>query len=186
MVGMAASTSNGSTAPSDSPVPASPVVPDWLKAAFRVPNRLYAAGAGWVLGHRFVQVTHVGRRSGKTYRVVLEVIRYDRTTGEAVVISGTGPRADWLLNFRHGSPAHLDFGHGPRPAAYAILSQSEAEATLHDYLRRNRLIGPALNPVMSGLLGWKFDGGADAVARACRQMPMVAFVPMGSAAARRA
>ncbi len=34
---------------------------------FRLPLPLYRFGFGWVLGHAFLQLTHVGRRTGKAH-----------------------------------------------------------------------------------------------------------------------
>jgi deazaflavin-dependent oxidoreductase (nitroreductase family) len=152
-------------------------MPAWLKRAFALPNWLYAKGAGRVFGHRFVQLTHVGRRSGRTFHTVLEVVRYVPTTGETTVVSGFGPRADWLRNLEAAGRAELDFGRGPRPAAYRILSVDDAVAVYAEYERRNRLIRPIVRSTLSTLLGWTFDGSPTAMRRLAEQLPMVAFRP---------
>jgi deazaflavin-dependent oxidoreductase (nitroreductase family) len=69
----------------------------WLQLVNGLANGLYDRHLGWLLGHRFVQLTHVGRRSGRRYRTVLEVVEYDRSVPEFVV-SGFGRRSDWLRN----------------------------------------------------------------------------------------
>ena len=65
----------------------------------RLPSRLYDWRLGWLLGHRFLRLTHVGRRSGRRYRTVLEVVGHAEP-GEVVVVgrvstsagqSGLGP-----------------------------------------------------------------------------------------------
>ncbi len=152
-------------------------LPAWLKHAFALPNWLYANGAGRVFGHRFVQLTHVGRRSGQTFHTVLEVVRYDRVTGETTVVSGFGPKADWLRNLEAAGRAEVNFGHGPRPAAYRILPVEEAVAAYAAYERRNRLIRPVVRGTLSALLGWTFDGSPTALRRLAEQLPMVAFRP---------
>jgi deazaflavin-dependent oxidoreductase (nitroreductase family) len=152
-------------------------MPPWHKRAFALPNWFYANGLGRVFGRRFVQVTHVGRRSGRTFHTVLEVVRYDPATGETTVVSGFGPRADWLRNLEAAGRAELDFGHGPRPAAYRILSVDEAAAAYADYERRNRLIRPLVRGTLSALLGWTFDGSPTSLRRLAEQLPMVAFRP---------
>lgn len=165
----------------ETPMPhkAAPVqpMPTWLKRAFAAPNALYAHGLGAVLGRRFVQIGHVGRRSGRRYHTVVEVLHYDRSTGKTVVIAGYGERSDWLRNIQAAGGGELDFGHGPRPAAYGMLSTDEATAVFRDYYRRNLLIRPVLRPVLSALLGWRFDGSDAAVRRMVEQLPMVAFRP---------
>ncbi len=151
--------------------------PGWLRAVFVGPNRLYAAGLGRLLGHRFVQIHHVGRRSGRPYRAVVEVVRYDAATGEATVVAGYGHTADWYRNVLAAGRADLDFGRGARPALVRQLGQAEAEHVLRAYLRRYRVVAPMLNGVLSRLLGWPFDGSPQAVARLCGRLPMLAFRP---------
>lgn len=155
----------------------SSTLPGWLKRALRAPNLLYEHGGGRLLGHRFLQLTHVGRRSGRTFRTVLEVIRYDPDTGEATVLSGFGPQADWLRNLQAAGGAEVSFGAEPRRAAYRLLSLEEAERALAEYESRNRLVGPVVRRVLSRLVGWRYDGSADARRRAVEQLPMVAFRP---------
>lgn len=152
-------------------------MPAWLKAVWAGPNSLYRHGLGRLLGHRFVQIHHRGRRSGRTFQTVVEVVRYDPQTGEAVVISGYGPTADWLRNVVAAEGAQLDFGHGPRPAAYRRLAPKEAERVYREYTRRNLLIRPGVHLTLTLLLGWRFDGSDEAVRRMVRELPMIAFVP---------
>ena len=78
--------------------------PAWLRWVFRAPRRLYDVGWGGLLGHRFLLLRHTGRRTGRQHAVVLEVLRHDPAAGEHVVISGFGPRADWLRNLDAGGP----------------------------------------------------------------------------------
>ena len=110
-------------------------LPGWLKVAFRVPNALYDKGFGRLLGHRFLRLTHTGRRTGAPHHVVLEVVGYDRRSGEAVVISGFGESADWLRNLEAGGPAAVDFGRGPRAAARLFDPQANTQAMVDVYRR---------------------------------------------------
>jgi hypothetical protein len=50
----------------------------------RAPARLYDWNAGWLLGHRFLRLTHVGRRSGRRrFQPVCRVL--DEREAEAVL-----------------------------------------------------------------------------------------------------
>ncbi len=149
-----------------------------------MPNHLYDYGFGAALGHRFLRLTHTGRRSGRRFHVVLEVLRYDAVSGEAVVVSGFGRASDWLRNLRAGGPLEVDFGHGPRPAAYRVLALEEAEATFTGYLGRHRLIRPLLRPVLTALLGWRYDGSPEARRRMLEELPLVALRPARSRSRR--
>ncbi|RPI28328.1 MAG: hypothetical protein EHM70_16815 [Chloroflexota bacterium] len=62
--------------------PAQPLIkktraPAFLVPIFKLPLVLYRLRLGWLLDHRFMQLTHVGRRSGKVRRTVLVVLSFD-------------------------------------------------------------------------------------------------------------
>jgi hypothetical protein len=61
-----------------------------LRLAFRLPVYLYRLGLGRLLGHRFLLLTHRGRRSGRVYQTALEVVRYEPSSREVVAASGWG------------------------------------------------------------------------------------------------
>jgi hypothetical protein len=65
-----------------------------LTALLRAPAYLYDWGLGGVLGRRFVRLTHAGRRSGRCYRTMLEVIGEGRAAGELFVMVGLGHSAN--------------------------------------------------------------------------------------------
>jgi hypothetical protein len=65
-----------------------------LRRALRLPVRLYDLGAARLFGHRFLLLTHRGRRSGRLYRTMLEVVDWDSERREAIVMSGFGADAN--------------------------------------------------------------------------------------------
>ena len=52
---------------------------------------LYRWKCGWLLGHRFLLLIHVGRRTGLRRCTVLEVLEYRKEGSEAVVMSALAP-----------------------------------------------------------------------------------------------
>jgi F420H(2)-dependent quinone reductase len=62
------------------------------------PRWFYRLGLGWVLGHRMVQLTHRGRKSGQFRRTILEVLHYDPRAHEVQVVSGWEGKTDWYRN----------------------------------------------------------------------------------------
>jgi deazaflavin-dependent oxidoreductase (nitroreductase family) len=75
-------------------------LPGWVIRLLAAPTYVYDWNAGWLLGRRFVRLTHRGRRSGRVYRTMLEVVGEDRATGEVFVIAGLGRSAQWYQNVR--------------------------------------------------------------------------------------
>ena len=63
-----------------------------------------------MLGHRFLLLVHSGRRTGRRYQTVVEVIRWDPAAREAVVLSGRGPRASWFRNVEAGGLVEIRIG----------------------------------------------------------------------------
>ncbi len=154
-------------------------IPSWLRTALRLPRHLYDRGWGPLLGHRFLLLTHTGRRSGREYGTVLEVVRLDRRSRELVVVSGFGGQADWLRNLRAGGAATVTVGRHTFRAAYRVLGLDEAVAVFADYERRNRLVRPILRAVLTRLLGWHYRGTDEDRGRLARQLPLIAVRPAG-------
>jgi deazaflavin-dependent oxidoreductase (nitroreductase family) len=152
-----------------------------LRWLLRLPTYLFRARLGFLLGHRFLLLVHVGRRTGAVHRTVLEVIHYDRASGEAVVLAGWGTGAQWLKNLETGHGREVQIGRDRFVPAYRVLPAEEAAADLAGYERRNRLIAPIVRRVLGMLVGWRYDGSAAARRRVVAQLPLVGFRPRPAA-----
>ncbi len=130
-----------------------------------------------MLGTRFLLLTHVGRRSGRRYQTVLEILEYRDEGPEAVVMSGWGPNADWLRNIQAGSSPEVTIGSRRFVAAHRILGEEEAMKVVERYERRNRFTAPIARAVLSRLLGWHYQGSARDRRRLVGQLPLIAFRP---------
>ena len=148
-----------------------------LRRLFRAPVYLYRWRCGWLLGHRFLLLIHVGRRTGHRHHTVLEVIEYRKEGREAVVMSAFGPNADWFRNIEATPGPELVIGSRRFTAAHRILEEDEAVRVLGGYQRRNRLIAPIIRSVLSRLLGWRYDGSEGHRRRLAAQLPLIAFRP---------
>jgi len=143
----------------------------------RFPSRLYDRKFGWLLGERFCRVTHVGRKSGKRYRTVLEVIGTDPEADEIFIISGTGTGADWYRNLRANGIAEVEISRRQFAATVRELKPAEAERRLADYEQRNRFIGPLLRRILSKLVGWRYTGTPEDRRKAVAQLPIIGLRP---------
>jgi deazaflavin-dependent oxidoreductase (nitroreductase family) len=97
-----------------------------LRRIFRAPVYLYRWKCGWLLGHRFLLLIHVARRTGLRRFTVLEVVEYRKEGPEAVVISAFGPGADWRRNIEATPGAEVVIGSRRFPAAHRVLDPEEA------------------------------------------------------------
>jgi deazaflavin-dependent oxidoreductase (nitroreductase family) len=162
-----------SAAPPYQPAPPRGVL-RWLLS---LPDWLYRARLGRLLGHRFLRLTHRGRKSGQVRHVVLEAVHYDRATREIVAAAGWGERTQWLQNLRAGGALEVATGPDRYRPVVRYLPPEEAEQVFAGYEQRNRFAAPIVRRVLSGLLGWRYDGSAEARRRAVRQLTLVGFHP---------
>ncbi len=124
-----------------------------------------------------MMLTHVGRRSGREYHTVLEVLHLDGPSKEVVVVAGLGRSADWYRNVQAHPPIEVAIGRDRfRPAA-RDLDEYEAVAVLADYERRNWWVAPVVRRMLTWLVGWDYDGSDPARRRLVRALPLVAFRP---------
>jgi deazaflavin-dependent oxidoreductase (nitroreductase family) len=155
-----------------------------MRRLFRAPVRLYERDLGWLLGARFACLTHVGRKSGRRYQTVPEVIGTTRATDEIFVVAGMGPTSDWYRNLRANPAVEIVVGRRRFAPGHRVLDEAEAVAVVADYERRNRWMSPIVRAGLSWLLGWCYDGSEAARHRLVRQLPVVAFRPRSHPAAQ--
>jgi len=148
-----------------------------LRRALRLPVHLYDLGAARLLGHRFLLLTHRGRRSGRLYRTMLEVVEWNPEKREATVMSGFGPDANWRLNVLAGGAVEVQIGALRFEPRVRSPEREEAVTVVADYERRNRLAGPLVRAVLSRLAGFRYDGSAAARYRLIEALPLMAFSP---------
>lgn len=148
-----------------------------LRYLFGAPVHLYRWRCGRLLGHRFLLLIHVGRRTGLPRHTILEVMEYRSDVPEAVVMSAFGPNADWLRNIEVRPGPEVVIGSQRFTAAHRVLDEAEAVRVIAQYERRNRLIAPIIRSVLSRLLGWRYDGSEGARRRLAAQLPLIAFRP---------
>ncbi len=142
---------------------------------FRAPVRLYEHGLGWLLGGRFLCLTHVGRRSGRHYRTVLEVVG---TEGDEVfVVVGFGASADWYRNIQATPPVEVATGRRRFAPVWRRLDRGEAAEVIAGYEHRNRLITPVIRTMLGKLVGWRYDGSPAARERLVAELPVLGFRP---------
>ncbi len=112
------------------------------------PRWLYRVHLGWVLGHRVVQITHRGRKSGVLRRTILEVLSYDPQTREVLVVSGWEGKTDWYRNIEREPALEVRIGRVHyRPVQEFLSPQETAQLILvlfRKHPREVRFVGPLL------------------------------------------
>jgi deazaflavin-dependent oxidoreductase (nitroreductase family) len=146
----------------------------WQRRLLRAPLWLYRARLGWLLGNRFLLLTHHGRRTGRLHQTVLEVVRYDSEIPEWTVVSGFGPSSDWFRNITQAPASRIHVGRADFVPEQRILTEAECRRLLAGYQQQH----PRAARVLSRrLLGAPFDGSPESINQLAATMPSVAFRP---------
>ena len=98
---------------------------------FRAPIWLYRAHLGFLMGHRFVMIEHIGRKSGEVRRTVLEVVAED---DDGVYLAAAwGSKAQWLQNVRANPEVKVHLGKSRFDSKAQLLEKGEAFGVLTEY-----------------------------------------------------
>jgi deazaflavin-dependent oxidoreductase (nitroreductase family) len=130
-------------------------------------------------GHRFFLLAHCGRRTGRVYRAVLEVVAWDPALREAVVMSGFGCASQWYRNVLAGDLVEVRIARLRFVPAVRQLDLKEAACVAGVYERRNRVVAPLVRAILSRTAGFRYDGSEAARRRLVEILPLLAFRPLG-------
>jgi deazaflavin-dependent oxidoreductase (nitroreductase family) len=147
-----------------------------LRFGFRLPIWLYRLHLGWLLGDRFLLLTHTGRKSGLPHQTVIEVIRHDKVDDTCLVASGWGTRSDWFRNIQKTPGVTITLGSRKWTTRALILSENEGALELLDYARRHP---HAFREISSLLAGHSLAGTEENCRDLAKAVPIVAFHPTG-------
>lgn len=143
-----------------------------LRFGFRLPIWLYRLDLGWILGDRFLLLTHTGRKSGLARQTVIEIVRHDQDTNTFFVASGFGNRSDWFLNIKQNPNVTITVKQHTFLAQARFLSGSDSAQELLDYAKRHPVAFKELSTILTGK-------AIEATAENCRQFarvaPIIAF-----------
>jgi deazaflavin-dependent oxidoreductase (nitroreductase family) len=115
------------------------------------PTVLYRVRLGWLLGTRFLLLTHRGRNSGKVFQTPIEAVLFDPKTQEATVISAWGENANWYRNLQAGGAVKVAIGGKEYVPVVGLLDQPQREESLREFWCRH----PFEARLAPYLLGWR-------------------------------
>jgi deazaflavin-dependent oxidoreductase (nitroreductase family) len=143
----------------------------WKAALWRLPIWLYRLGMGWLLGGRFLLLTHTGRASGKARQAVIEVVAHNAQTKTYFAVSGFGEKAQWFQNITKTPQVRIQVASRKMAARAERLPVEEGESILQEYASRH----PAALREISRLLKLPYDGSPESISAIARVLPVVAF-----------
>ena len=145
-----------------------------LRWVLRLPIWLYRLRLSWLLGNRFLMLTHIGRTSGQLRRSVLEVVAHDQASDTYTIASGWGEKADWLRNVQKNRNVLIDVANRRFEATAEQLSLEAATDVVRDYAHHHASAFRALAGRMTGQALTGTDADYQSLARA---VPFVALRP---------
>jgi deazaflavin-dependent oxidoreductase (nitroreductase family) len=102
-----------------------------LRVLLRAPIGLYRVGLGFLLGKRVLMLEHLGRKSGKTRRTLLEVVLNE---DDAVYVgAGWGTSAQWLRNIQADPSVVVYLGAKRYETRAVIVDREEARRVMDAY-----------------------------------------------------
>ena len=146
--------------------------PSFLIPMFKLPLTLYRLRLGWILGKRFMQITHVGRRSGRQYRTVLAVLKFDEKTKEIYAVSAW-KGSDWYYNVQAAPALQVETGFVHYAPAQRTLSPEEITSAFMEYRKQH----PFFSRMVCRIPGWKWNSTYDEFLTLARTLHGVAFTP---------
>lgn len=144
-----------------------------ILAGLKAPKLVYNLGLGWVFGHRFLLLTHQGRKSGLIHQTPLEVVRYDPSTQTSIVISAWGEKSDWYRNIREKGALQIETGRDRYVPEQRLLTADETDQELALYRQKH---GPSAR-VLSFIFGVELTGDPLKRRAFAESARMVAFRP---------
>jgi deazaflavin-dependent oxidoreductase (nitroreductase family) len=139
-----------------------------------MPIWLYRLGLGWILGERFLLLTHTGRKSGLPRKTVLEVVDHDETEDVYFIASGWGERSQWFRNIQITPEVAVHVGTRSFQATAKRLAQEDAANVLARYAERHPSAFRALSKTM---VGEALGATREECLRVARSVPLIALRP---------
>jgi len=144
-----------------------------LKWVLTLPIYLYRWHLGWLVGHSFLMVTHLGRKTGRRRQTGLEVAHYDQATQECMVVAAYGEQADWYRNIQAQPALEVQVGSKRYPPVQRFLTFEETWAWLSAYQRQH----PRRLRILLRVVGFPYDGSEEDLRAVAQSIRCVAFRP---------
>lgn len=146
--------------------------PSFLIPLFKLPVLLYRLHLGWLLGMRFMQLTHVGRRSGKVRRTILAVLQFDKESKEMLAVSAW-KGSDWYYNIQASPALQVESGFVRYTPQQRTLSAEEIARAFLSYCKQH----PIFSRMVCRIPGWKWDASYEEFLALAHTLRGVAFKP---------
>ncbi len=146
--------------------------PAFLMPIFKLPLVLYRLRLGWLFGHRFLLLSHVGRKSGKVRQTILAVLSYDANSKEIKAVSAWNA-SEWYKNIQAAPAIAMETGLTCYAPVQRELAIEEIAQLLLDYCKDH----PIFSQIVCRIPGWKWDSSYEEFLELAQPLRGVAFRP---------
>lgn len=146
--------------------------PSFMVPLFKLPVVLYRFHLGWVLGRRFMQLTHIGRLTGKVRRTILAVLKFDERTKEIFAVSAW-KGSDWYYNIQASPALQVESGLDRYIPEQRTLSAEEITTAFMEYRKQH----PVFSRIVCRIPGWKWDSTYEEFLALAQTLRGVSFKP---------
>lgn len=145
-----------------------------LKWIFTLPLYLYRWHLGWLVGHSYLMLTHLGRKTGRRRQTGVEVAHYDPATQECIVVAAWGEQTDWYRNIQAHPALEVQVGSKRYPPVQRFLTFEETWARLCEYREHHPR---RLRVLLRFLAGYPYHGSPEELRAIAQVVRCVAFRP---------
>ncbi len=117
-----------------------------------------------------ILLTTVGRRTGRHYKVVVDIIEHDKAKDTYYISAAFGPRSDWYLNLRASPIVQAQVGRRKFTVRTTTLPLDEAEDILIKFVRHH----PGYVRVMMRVVGVRISWSEEDMRNLALKMPVIA------------
>ncbi len=149
-----------------------PKPPKLMIPIFKLPLFLYRVRLGWLFGHRFMLLTHIGRRSGKVRRTILAVLEYNPNTREIKTMSAWSA-SDWYLNLQANPAVQVETGFTRYAPEQHTLAPEEIATLFVNYRDKH----PLFSRIVCRIPGWNANSSYDEFLELAQTLRGIAFRP---------
>lgn len=151
---------------------ASQKAPAYLIPFMKMPLILYRMKLGWLLGKRFMRLTHVGRKSGRVYHTVLAVLCFDAQTREILAVSPWS-ESNWYRNIQAAPALEVETARFRYTPVQRSLSPEEIASAFLAFRKQY----PIFSRMVARIPGWNINASYEEFLELARTLRGVAFRP---------
>ena len=126
----------------------------WLRAFFRQPIYIYDCGfPGYerLFGQHWLLLTTKGRKTGKSHRVMLDLVGHDTEKKRYYIQPGWGRQSDWVKNIEGNPEVEAQVGKESFRARITEVSGSEGAEWLYRFRRQHPIQSWFVSKFMLGI-----------------------------------